>query len=335
MRTIVACVLIALAVSIDARRVHRSLAPLATEFLESPAKGEAKGDAVPLYMQQPLLMSSSPIVQTPMMTQTLMTDLNGDVQSVPVPSAGTTITLPPSPSFIPDPPEAVAESCSGDDCANLRARLSRSKIIALEARVAAKKAVVDAHDDWLADAKNAAERLNKQISEVEEQRGSAQEELDGLALQKADLEKTMKRDLLQDELERAQQNLRDVARQTDQLQSAHRAIDARAAKVQESMFGLGKQLNWDTKDVEQKLQEFNDANSALAAIGDDLNADQPENDITAAPTDEAEDEQAAEEEDEAEEAENNEDAKIAEGEEPAAEEEAEAEKEEKADEATA
>jgi peptidoglycan hydrolase CwlO-like protein len=185
----------------------------------------------------------------------------GDVISVGNLDSGR-FNLPPPPQYTPDiEPLANCLGCPEQ----IQLNMQENRISNLMTRINNKQKAIDDHEVWIDSANNELGRVQTQIDQTEENRQKLQEEMDALMKQKTTFEAEVKADQLSSDLKAAKKQQADMDKQSQNLASATRAIELLEGKLTAQTEDVGAKLNLSGKDLKNKMQELQDADSPLVA----------------------------------------------------------------------
>jgi len=183
----------------------------------------------------------------------------GDVISVGNLDTGRFV-LPPPPQYTPDiEPLANCLGCPEQ----IQLNMQENRISNLMTRINNKQKAIDDHEFWMESATNSISKVQSQIEQTEENRGKLQEEMDALMKQKATFEGEVKADQLSSDLKAAKKQQADMDKESQNLASATRAIELLEGKLTAQTEDVGAKLNLSGKDLKNKMQELQDADSPL------------------------------------------------------------------------
>jgi len=178
---------------------------------------------------------------------------------------GFVISLPSPPPATNDLPEYV-EGKPADNVVNRVIARQRQKIARLSQMISVQKQALSEHNTWLEQAKRAIERVKKQMQETALSRNAINTRIHGLQEQRHSEQVATQRQKLAKELEETRAKLAVLTEQHAAVRAARDVIGRKRKRISHSILGLGKQLQWHSDKLKDKIQLFEDQENDLGQI---------------------------------------------------------------------
>jgi len=194
-----------------------------------------------------------------------------DPQAVSPDGAALLIRLPPPPDahIVPDIPY-VKECDKETECANAQLLADKRRLTVILKRLRLRQSVLSDYESWLEEAHRALSRVKRQVDTAESNKAVVEEDIARLKQEKEDLMKRTEADRLQRDLRLAKKKMAELQAQSRDLSSARRVIASTRDNVREQIDAVGEKLAMSQDDVEKKIMEFNDVNTELGKIAQEI-----------------------------------------------------------------
>jgi len=185
---------------------------------------------------------------------------------------GYVIMLPAPPIPLSNDDDADPDCCndgegSGPSPADIKSEKEDMKrVAALSQKIELKDISLTQHDNWIADAKNAIEKVNEHLKQAQTSRDSIANSIDSLKTRKDEIENKYKVDRLKRKLDVAKKTLDSLQTEEGGLNAAGSGLDAAQKNIEAKVSLLAEKLNIQRDQAEAKAKEFDKANQKLTSV---------------------------------------------------------------------